>query len=188
MKKAIAILTVLCVARSGIAAPQVKSYTNQSEDNDVAIDISREVYVAPEEKIGYISEDVPANILSNRQRRETLEDNNKATSLLDIEDYQEEDPHLSAPAPSLPLAPDTPSADIPIELSESELNEETYIPPEDPVDAEPAESNGYLPPIEEPVEETYVPEEEPVPAHVFTPDGYEYKTVRRVQYRYRHRN
>lgn len=137
------------------AAPQLTIH--QNEDNDVAIDISREVYAVPEEKIGEVSADVPANILSNRQRRGTEEgdDEEVALSLFDTEDsFQDEDPHLSAPAPSLPLAPEAPAADIP---TYDELVSEDAV-----------------------VEET-----EPEPAHVLTPDGYEYKTVRRVQYRYR---
>ncbi|KAL5273173.1 hypothetical protein ACFFRR_000124 [Megaselia abdita] len=155
------------------AAPQ-----RQYDDNDVAIDISKEVYAVPEEKIGDISEDVPANILTNRQRRDTedevLEGNDEdaaIASLFDADSFQEEDPHLSAPAPSLPLAPDTPAADIPIEASSDLISEE--------IEAEPFPSH---------IEEESHNEPDPIPAHIFTPDGYEYKTVRRVQYRYRHRN
>lgn len=155
--KVLGIFTVLAVVYSVLAAPQ--SGPHQHDDNDVAIDISREVYAVPEEKIGEISEDVPANILTNRQRRDTEDEeildvndeNAVIVDLFDSDSFQEEDPHLSALAPSLPLAPDAPAADIPIDSSSDVFSEEI----------------------------------EPEPAHILTPDGYEYKTVRRVQYRYR---
>lgn len=197
MKKLFAIFTVLAVV---YAAPQLENYKSISEDNDVAIDFSSDVIAVPEEKIGYISEDVPANILSNRQRRDIseLNEGSDITTLFDVEGFQDEDPHLSASPPSLPLAPDTPSADIPIG-SPSELFIDSDIPPEEPEDYEnsylpPEESPAYIPreessayiPPEEP--SAYIPPKEPSPAHVFTEDGYKYRTVKRVQYRYRHRN
>lgn len=208
MRNQLAIFTVLAVVCSVAAAPQVTVHHNQ--DNDVAIDISREVYVAPEEKVGDISDDVPANILTNRQRRDSEDDDEEdffahedadLVGALDLDSFEEEDPHLSASAPALPLSPEEPAADLPVD--DEEIETAHAVSPEGyEYKTVPAE---YIPPSNEKIESAhavtpdgyeykkapteYIPpsDEKVEPGHVLTPDGYEYKTVRRVRYRYRNR-